>query len=151
MPACRACPGQPGPARSYRGSARRSRCGLGAHAQDLPGPGVVLGLRVWAALEHAVKGGTGVAPVIFATEQVSDVPGDGFDPALGLGPAQLLDQVPGQADRQLLRCGHTTVIPVPAACSQPERQQAPVTGPRPSRLACTLRARVLNKSLALSL
>jgi len=63
----------------------------------------VLGLRAGTALEHAVKGGTGVAPVIFATKQVSDVPGDGFDPALVLGPAQLLDQVLGQADRQLLR------------------------------------------------
>ena len=40
------------------------------------------------------------------------MPGHRIDPALVLGATQLLDQVLRQADRELLRCGHTLVIPV---------------------------------------
>src|SRR5215472_11823258 len=115
------CLGQPGAVRWCRGSGRRSPDGLGAHAERPAGPCVVLGLRAGAPLEDAVQGGPGIAPVVLPAQELSDVPGHGIDPALVLSPTQLVDQVLWQADRELLRCGHTSVIPVAVGASQPDR------------------------------
>src|SRR5690349_11607983 len=72
----------------------------------------MLGFGAWAPFEDAVQGGPGVPPVVLPAEEFGDVPGYRIDPALVLGPTQLLDQVLREADRKLLRCGHTLVIPV---------------------------------------
>src|SRR5262252_797285 len=116
------CPWLPAAGRWYRGSGRRSPDGVRAHAEGPPGPGVMLGFGARAPFEDAVQGGPGVPPVVLPAEEFGDMPGHRIDPALVLGPAQLFDQVLREADRKLLRCGHTLVIPVWPPSPQPNRQ-----------------------------
>src|SRR5262252_10338102 len=116
------CHWPPAAGRWYRGSGRRSPDGIGPHTEGPAGPGVMLGFGPWAPFEDAVQGGPGVPPVVLPAEEFGDVPGHRIDPALVLGATQLLDQVLRQADRKLLRCGHTLVIPVAMRSSQPDRR-----------------------------
>src|SRR6516165_2394266 len=97
----------PAAGRWYRGSGRRSPDGVGADTEGLAGPGVMLGFGARTPFENAVQGGPGVPPVVLPAEEFGDMPGHRIDPALVLGPTQLLDQVLREADRKLLRCGHT--------------------------------------------
>src|SRR5690242_11790800 len=81
----------------------------------------MLGLWAGTPFKDAVESSPGVPPVILPAQQLSDVPGHRVDSPFVLGPAQLVDQILGKTDRQLLRCGHTLVIPVIAQRSQPDR------------------------------
>src|SRR5690242_5354851 len=82
----------------------------------------MLGLWAGTPFKDAVESSPGIPPVVLPAQQLSDVPGHRVDSPLVLGPAQLVDQILGKADRQLLRCGHTRVIPVIAQRSQPDRR-----------------------------